>query len=486
MAISSKHPSYTKRILDWQLCRDCYEGEREVKLKGTEYLPATSGQIADGITDVNSVGYQSYNAYKTRAAFPDFMSLAVETAIGIMWSKPPVIELPKAMEPMLEKATTKGEGLMQLLRRINEQQLVTGRLGLLADLPEKPDPARPFPYIAMYVTEDIINWDEGLREQVIEDSLNLVVLDETSNERQANFEWKLVQKYRVLVLGATETNEEAGVYKSGMFSGQNAIFSEEGMIIPSIRGNTLEKIPFVFINGKDIIAQPDNPPLLGLAKLIMTIYRGEADYRQSLFMQGQDTLVIIGGQQDGDQQRVGAGAQLALPIGGDAKYIGVSSTGISEQRQAIEADKKDAASKAGQLIDTSSKSKESGEALKTRIAAQTATLNQIAQSGAEGLKSILRTIAEWMGANPDEVVVTPNLEFADESMTGKDLIDFMTAKTMGAPISLQTIHNMLQDKDVTEYSFEDEVALIQDEVPLITPPTPPGNGGGNNNFPPNG
>lgn len=464
MAIDSKHPLYQKHLPDWVMCRDSYDGERAVKDKGIAYLPPTSGQELDGMQP-NAIGYKAYLSYKARAVFPDFMQTAVETLIGLMWQNPPTIELPKQMEPMLEKATTKGESLLQLLRRINEQQLVTGRVGLLADLPPTPDPVNPIPYIALYKTEDIINWDGGTREEVLTDSLNLVVLCESGEERDSKFQWVYKEKYRVLILGDAEANEATGVYKVGVFDGKTE-FNEESLVEPSIRGTTLKKIPFTFINSKDIIENPDNPPLLGLVRLCMTIYRTEADYRQSLFMQGQDTLVVLGATEE-DSHRVGAGAALNLPIGGDAKFIGVSSNGLSEQRLAIENDKKQAATKSGQLVDTSSKSKESGDALKTRMAAQTATLNQIAQSGAEGLQTILRTIAEWMNINPDEVKVTPNLDFINDEMLGKDLVDIMTAKTMGAPIALETIHELMQDRSLTELSFEDEMDKIADEVPIM-------------------
>ncbi|MBD4208505.1 hypothetical protein GUH47_21445, partial [Xanthomonas citri pv. citri] len=50
-------------------------------------------------------------------------------------------------------------------------------------------------------------------------------------------------------------------------------------IEPTIRGKTLNRIPFVFINSKDIVARPDDPPLLGLVNLALAIYRGDADYR---------------------------------------------------------------------------------------------------------------------------------------------------------------------------------------------------------------
>jgi len=465
MAINSKHPQYALFFDDWIVMRDTYRGERVVKEKGELYLPATAGMHQDGMGS-EELGRKRYDAYRKRAVFHDFVSDAVEAMMGLLHSKPPAIELPPALEDLRENATPHGESLEALLRRINEEQLVTGRVGLLLDMPENPDPTRPLPHIAVYTAENIINWDDGEIDYELP-SLNLVVLDESEYVRLQDFEWEYKNKYRVLVKGAVDENEPRGkgVYRQGLFEGTDLNFTEAGLIEPNIRGNTLDIVPFVFINTKDILPKPDDPPLLGLASLTLAIYRGEADYRQNLFMQGQDTLVVIGGNDD-DETRTGAGAKIAVPIGGDAKYIGVSSQGLPEQRQGLENDKAAARNKAGQLIDTRSREKESGDALLIRVAAQTATLNTIAKTGAAGLERLLRIAARWVGADPEQVSVTPNLDFAQQPFTSRELVELMTAKSLGAPLSTESIHEILVDKGFTQKDYEEEMRLIEEEVPV--------------------
>ena len=430
-------------------------------------------------------GWVAYNAYKTRAVLPDIMDDAVNAMLGVMHHKPAVIELPSVMEPLREQATTRNENLQMLLRRINEQQLITGRCGILADLPKEPRP-RPggyvqatgktqrindLPYIALYEAEAIINWDQGGRDGIELNNLNIVVLDESGYERKSSdqFQWEEIEKYRVLVLGEVDENEPQGVgtYRVGVFREDGSLdFNEANLIDPAYRGRRAEEIPFTFINACDIVPTPDKPPLLGLGNAILTIYRGEADYRQSLFMQGQDTLVISGGNFEDEAVRLGAGAKIDLPLNGKAEFIGPSSEGIPEQRSALENDYNRAMQKGGQLMDSVSRERESGEALTIRVAARTATLNQIALTGAFGLQHSLRQIARWIGANPEEVVVTPNLDFVDDAFKPDDLVKLITAKNSGAPISLETIHVWLQNKDVTDLDFEDEVAKIEEEEEL--------------------
>jgi len=473
--ISSKHPAYSSNLREWTKLRDCYGGEGVVKDAGQTYLPPTPGHVADGMDNPNADGYKNYMGYLSRARFPDFVSQSIEALVGILHHKPATIELPAAMESLLDNATVKGESLEGLLRRINEEQLITGRLGILADVPDGA-PVGVMPYIAMYKAEDIINWDDGKREDPVKQNLNFVVLDESEQERIDIFNWEQKEKYRVLMLGDPQDNESADegvVYSMGVFrkEAEGTTFNQEAMMEPSIAGENLDQIPFVFINSKDLVSDPDDPPLLGLADLSIAVYRAEADYRQALFMQGQDTLVVVGSllDEDGDdgkETRVGAGAKLNVMQGGDAKYIGVSSTGLPEMRSALENDRREAAEIGGKLLDTRGGDAESGEALRIRVSARTASLTQIAKAGAEGLQMMLRIMAEWVGANPEEVIVEPNLDFADDTIDGRTMVDWMTAKRLGLPLSLESIHRKLQEKDLTELEFEEEVGKIEEETDL--------------------
>lgn len=461
--VQTLHPLYCRQVRDWELMDDAFHGERVVKEKSYKYLPATPGQVLDGLHN-NQAGRKNYVAYKMRARFPEFISSSVEALLGVMHHKPATIELPAAMEPLVEKATNKGESLQMFLRRINEHQLVTGRLGLLADI-EDNAPVGVMPYIALYKAKDVINWDDTKKDIQVREKLNLIVLDESRYERHM-LEWRFKRRYRALTMGELEADEEGPqVYQMAILSEEkNLSLASADLITPSIAGQTLDEIPFVIINSRDLVAEPDDPPLLGLANLAMVVYRAEADYRQALFMQGQDTLVIIGGTDE--EVRAGAGAHINVQQGGDAKYIGTDSKGLKEMRESLQNDKKEASESGGKLLDTRQGTAESGEALKIRVGARTASLNQIAMTGAEGLQTILRSIAKWLKLNPDEVVVTPNLDFADSGLEGRTLVDWMTAKSLGLPLSLESIHRKLQEKDYTELEFEEEMAKIEAEGPM--------------------
>jgi hypothetical protein len=498
MAIPSVHPKYADIAIDWTTLRDLYKGDRQVKAKGDVYLPATAGMKLDGMGP-NGVGLDAYNAYKARAVVPDYIREGVEILVGLLHQKNAIIELPAEMESLRDKATINGETLVALHRRINVEQLITGRVGLLVDLPEEPDPTTPLPYIALYAGEAVINWDDNTETSGF-NAINMVVLNESKYERANEFDWKWMNAYRVLQLGPMLTDEPEGttVYKQGFFTSETEAgltYSEADMIIPMLRGKSLESIPFTFINTKDLLAAPDQPPLMGLANLCLTVYRTEADYRQSLYMQGQDTLVVIGGVRNssgvaGEPEaiRTGAGARIDVDVSGDAKYIGVGSEGLSELRTAVENDRKRAQIKAGELVQSAGSQQESGVALSTRFTAQTATLNHIALSGAGGLENALRQIAKWMGADPKKVKVTPNLEFINFALDGQNFLQIMTARSMGLPISLESLHAVMADRGLTVLDFPTEMAKIAEENKLIAKilPNASAPGAAPNNAPPTG
>lgn len=499
MGLKSAHPRYVEMLPDWRKVRDVYRGERYVKEKGEEYLPPTQGMRLDGYgmytAGKPAVGQEAYEAYLLRAVLPEYVEVAVEVFIGLLHSQPPTVELPAEMEPLRDKVTSLGESIEMLLRRVNEEQLVAGRLGLLLDLPKNPDPAKPLPYIALYVAEAGINWDD---DEIGDDpaKLNMVVLDE-SGFRRDGFDWKYVTKLRVLELEPLQADADGapqfGPYRQGVFTaegGGDPDYVASDMAAPMIRGVTLDEIPFMFVNTKDIVANPDKPPLLQLAEACLAIFRGEADYRQNLFLQGQDTLVIKGDLKRrldpnelpaaGDDQtpvRTGTGSMIHLESGAenDAKYIGVTADGLQEQGKSIENDRRRAEAKAGALSTDNASTAESGEALKTRVAARTASLNQIAKTGAAAVEMMLKAAAKWLGADPEQVKVTPNMEFADYQMTGENLSKIMAAKLAGAPLSRESIHELMAEGGLTKYSYEEEKDLLdQEQAELPAPGTAAG------------
>ena len=472
MAIDDKHPMFVEMVPEWVQMRDTYAGERAVKKKRIEYLPPSEAMLQDGMVTPSSPGWKDYNAYLTRAYFHDVVRDAIRAMIGIMHMKPAVINLPARLAPMMDKATIQGEGMQMLIRRINEAQLLYGRCGLLLDAPTGADPAEALPYIAFYDPDRIINWDAGRRDEG-RNVLDLVVLDESGFQREG-FTWVAERKHRVLTRGTPASLESGWTrpplnapYQVCVKVNDSSMPIPEDFIMPQIAGRALDQIPFVFVGATDLVPEPDEPPLLGLSNLALSIYRGEADYRSTLHYQGQQTLVIIGGNvsdvDENQQLRIGNKGVIDLRLGGDAKYIGVSASGLGEMRQAIKTDDDRAAQFGVTFMDVGSARGASGEALRIRVAARTTTIQQVAVVAGAGLEQCLKLAAEWVGEDPDEVSVVPQTDFADANVAGASLLAFMQAKQLGLPLSLKSLHRMMQLNDLTEMDFDEENEQIEEE-----------------------
>jgi hypothetical protein len=440
-AVDTKHPAYIERFPEWTLMRDTARGENEVKTAGATYLPQPSGfsAQADG-------GRALYDAYQKRAQFPEIVNPTIHGMVGVIHRTEAQIEMPEAMQPLWEKATKDGLPLEALHRRITAELLTTGRYALLADAAAQ---GSDLPWLAGYAAEALINWS---------DDRSLFVLDESGLKREG-FRWEQEQRFRVLEM-------KEGSYTVQTFTGTAMTAGDE--VLPSGRGNAkLTEIPLVVMGARDLSLHPELPPLLGVARSAVALYQLSADYRWQLFMTGQETLVVINGD---PPSAVGAGAVIAIKQGDnagtpDVKYVGPAGTGIAAHRVAIQDERQNAAQSGARLFNSSeSKSAESGDALRIRFAAETATLTSIALASAQGLEKALRHIAIMIGQSPDAVTVKPNLSFVDATLTPEQAASLVSLWQNGA-IAYETLYENLQRGEIAsaERDHEAEWKLIDGE-----------------------
>jgi hypothetical protein len=290
-----------------------------------------------------------------------------------------------------------------------------------------------------------------------------------------SYSWSEERRFRQLDISGADDLDEGGTPVESVPVGVYSTFVEvEGVagdrVVPNFRGRVLDEIPFVFVGSTDLDPKPARLPLLPLSNMALAVYRGDADYRQCLFMQGQDTLVIMGSlngtpggeePEEGTERRVGAGATIDLPVDGDAKFIGVNGEGLPEMRTALENDQKKAREMGSRVLEPRGSQAESGEALKIRVGASVAHLRKIALVGAAGLEAILKVCARWVGADENAVKVVPNLDFADAKRSPADALALQQARKEGLPISDESVHRWMQDNDLTKLEYEDELAKIE-------------------------
>lgn len=440
MPVDTRHPDYVARQPEWVEMRDCQRGATAVKEKGEEYLPMPSGFAVQ-----DDKGIAMYAAYKTRAQFPDIVAPTIGSMVGMIHRREAEITMPDALQGLWERATLDGLPLEAFHRQITTELLETGRYAVLADAPAE---GSDLPYLVGYTAEALLNWSPDR---------TLFVVDESGRQRVEGdeFGWQDVKRYRVLRLAG-------GVYTQQPYEGTDSV----GEIATPTRrgGGNLDAIPLVVVGARDLNVDPDDPPLLGVARAALAAYRLDADYRHQLYMSGQETFVVIGA--DDAPSAVGAGVVITMPLGGDAKYVGPSGTGIAAHRLAILDERQAAVSAGAKMADASKGGVESGEALRIRNVSRTATMVTVAVTSAQGLERALRHIAVMVGLNPADIVVKPNLEFVEELLDPKAAAE-LVKMWQGGAISFETLYENLQRGGIasSERAAGDERELIEGEAP---------------------
>lgn len=466
--ITVKHPLYEEFLPAWQLMRDAFDGEDKIKSAGsppgTKYLPMKSGTAA--IRDPER-RLATYNAYKLRAEFPELVSPTVRGSVGIMLKQAPKIELPKSMEPLLAKATKDGLSLASLHRRIAVELMVTGRYGILPGID-----GNGAPYLAGYVAESIRNWDSDEN-----DTTNYLVLDESAQKRDpATGKWGKVEKYRECVL------DDNGAYSSREWvKGSGGKFDVGAPVVARTRqGVPLGFLPFVFIDTNDLTAAPDDVPLYGLGRLAVRVYRLDADYTFALHMTSEPTPWVNGFDNPVEDRKsgkipttIGSSVIWALPPNAEAGMLEFAGPGLAAQETAITNALNRAVTLGAQILADTSKSAESGDALRLRLGNQASLLNLIAINSAEGLQAALRNVAIWLGEDPESVTVTPNLEFFDQPISALDLNALVAGWQAGA-YSYPSMFDRLKRGQIVppDRTVEEEQELIaQDDVSRAPSPS---------------
>lgn len=458
---TATHPSYDAFAPSWRLMRDAWEGEDEIKARGEAYLPMKSGTRA--IADP-TMRQAAYDAYKLRAEFPELVAPTVRGAVGTMLDQPATIELPAALEPLRERATRDGLTLDSLHRRIATELMLTGRYGVLPGLSAAGEP-----YLAGYVTEAVTNWDTDAEQRP-----NFVMLNESGLMRDpATGKWEQTDQYR-------ECFMQDGRYMARVWTkGAAGWVSDKPVEAADRKRQPLAELPFVFIDTNDLTPEPDDVPLYGLAKLAVRVYRLDADYTFALHMTSEPTPWANGFSDPVEAVEkghapttLGSSKLWLLPEGATAGYLEFTGPGLDAQDKAIKSSLDRAVIFGAQLLADTQRTAESGEAIKLRLGNQTSTLKSIALTSASGLERALKNVAVWMGEDPNKVVVTPNTDFFDHTLSPQEITAIVVGWQAGA-YSRKTMFERFKQGELipAERTFEEEQDLIEAEGPTgLIPP----------------
>lgn len=459
MTVKAQHADYSAMATRWNMCRDAAEGEHAVHAAGELYLPKLPEEKPE-----------SYNLRRSMTPWFNATWRTISGLRGMMFRKPPVIEVTAALDEAIKDIDLAGTTLQGLAQNVAIEALTVGRVGLLVDYPAEAttgmtrldaERLKLRASIAMYKSESIINW----REKRINGStvLSMVVLKENA-ELPADNEFEMVLEERYRVLDLIEGKYRQRVFKCDK-NGKDEQIGKD--VLPLMNNKPLDYIPFVFIGVDCIGPKVESPPLIDLVTMNFKHYGQATSYERGCFFSGLPSLFVTGHNSDDTKIYIGGSMANVLPQP-DAKayFVEVQSefnalrTNLQDKQQAM-------AVLGARMLESQKAGVESGDAIARRQTGEESLLSCVSQTISMGVTLALHWLAAWEGVDGD-VKCELNRDFLPASMDAQMLTALVAAWQSGA-ISQNSLFHMLKQGEIIEdgIDFEEEQGRIAEASPVL-------------------
>ena len=477
--MSFLHPQYEKMQQRWKDARDAADGEYEVHAAREEHLPRLNMEADD--------------AYNLRLKMTPWFGATWRTIIalrGMIFRRPPDIEVPDSIEPLLPDIDNAGTSFTSFAQKIALDDLIVGRVGVLVDYTPVAEGATVAdaqnvgarPYLCMYATENILNWEytsTGGKRQ-----LSLVRLREDP-AGYPEVELKDGEElHKVLMLEQGQYVQY--LYQISTASGKETLV-EGWPRYPKRNTQPIPFIPFQPIGVDSLECKPEIPPLMDLITMNYHHYEQSSAYERGCFLSGLPTLFIYGdaGGEDGKGSTVYLGGSKANVYANPqtkAEFVEVQSS-FDALLKNIEKKEFQMGVLGARMLEPRNAGVESGEAWKRKQAGDESVLVDMSTTLSEGMTNPLRWMAWWLGQeDEEETKVEFNKEFMPPNVDSALLTSWMTMYIQGG-MSWKTLFYNLDRAGMYPPGTkeEDEKGMIEEGTPgMGTLPTGGSRNGGDN------
>lgn len=445
MPITSHHPYYRLYSERWTNCRDAFEGQEAVKDAGVRYLPKLSGQDD-----------KEYDAYKTRALFYSITSKTLSALIGMAMDQVPELKYPDKLKPYFEDHS--GTQFYELFGKSLQETLLMGRFGVLVDRPVNGGK----PYITMYPTESIINWE------VLDDgTFTMVVLKEGYLERNSEDEYLIEVKTRYRKLEIIDGKLWISVYTTG---GAPTDYVATQPTTITNTGIQMDYIPFFCVTPEGLGVDPVKPPMQDIVDINLSHYRTSADLEHGRHFTGLPTPYVTGAESQ-NKMHIGSTSAWVIPeASAKVGYLEFTGQGLQSLEKALAEKQSQLASLSARLIDNSTRGSEAAETVKLRYLSETSSLRAIVRAVQALLNAVYNCIADMEGFGKTAVSIALNTEFLDSKMTAAELKAWSEAYLAGAVTKEMYIHALKKGHALPPPG--EPMGDLKDPPPRV----PPGNG----------
>lgn len=480
--VTKRHRDYDKMAPKWRRCRDVVAGEDEIHAGAELYLP--------------KLLEESDLEHKARIARTPFFNATWRTIggfIGLLYRKPPTLEVSDKLAKLLEDVTMSGVSFDAFAQDVTLEDLEVSRLGVLVDHSQWPvgddgkaktltvaqaEALALRPSMSLYKAESIINWEYGKVDNATQ--LTQVRLVETEVEKTSEFESSAFEVVRVLDLFE-------GKYRSRKFKFETEEQIGED-VYPLMNGKPLAYIPFYFIgpDGTDGAIEP--PVLIDLVNLNVKHYQVSADYENACHFVGSPTPWVTG-YASNQMDRLGNPIIDKFVIGSTTAWVfpdpntKVGFLAVEGDIGPLEKnlDRKEAqmAAIGSRMLAPEKGGVEAAQTLVLRHAGENSVLAAIAIAVSGGLTKALKTFAEWAGEASDKIKFEINRDFIPLNVDAQTLTAWLAA-VQGGRMSGETFFELIKRGDLVapDVTYEEEQARIDSTpiaAPLADPNAPPSN-----------
>jgi hypothetical protein len=447
--VSNYHEEYEFWRPIWRKMRDLASGEDRIKERGTEYLPKLDGQAND-----------QYEAYLKRSVFMPIMSRTLEGLMGSIFQRPPKFNnVPEDLD--VASITYDNQSLSQFVKNFTREILHMSRGGILVDVPENGGT----PYFAAYQTEQIRNWQYGLRDgrQVV---IQVVLYEVTETPYLSGYGTSYNHQYRTLEI-------VDGVYRQRITfadeTGRPVPGAAERIITPLRRGKPLKYIPFIFVNRTDLTPRISKPALLDIGNMNLSHYRSYADLEQGRHYTALPTYWIAGpGEHDDTQFFVGAENLWMLDVDDRCGILEFNGHGLVFLENGVTMKEQQMALLGARIVGQARRvAAEAADTTQLRYKGEQAILLDTTDTINEGLSSALRILVWWHDdiQLTDEEILTISIElnqdFSDGETTPREL-RVMQQLHEGGILPLEVLFNVFKASGVvpTYMTVEEFQAML--------------------------
>lgn len=487
MSVKHTHPEYDAMLDKWDRCIIVAKGQDAVHGANTLFLPQLTDQTNG-----------EYDSYKSRALFYNATWRTIVGLQGMLFRKPPEIDVPPSVEPLLDDVTMSGVSLHMFALELSEECLKVGRAGVFVDYPTVDVNATTAadaimanlrPIFKMYTAKAITNWKT--RTYKNSTVLSLVVLREIVAVPVDEYEDKEEERFRVLDLldlidpktGAFETVYRVREVRVEMQDGKEVDVVLK-TTFPIIGGKVLDYIPFQFVGVDDTSWCIDEPPLIDLVDTNLSHYRVTADYEHGCHFTGLPTPVISGYQPEAGGEKFYIGSMTAWVFphpNAKATYLEFTGQGLGCLKENLERKENMMAVLGARMLEAQPSGVESADTAAIHRGGEQSMLASVAQAISIGITKALTTFCKFAGADTSSIKFELNRDFFPIPMDALTLTAIIAGWQNGA-YSYETMFENLRKGEIVAEDQDakaEQASVKANPPPVFDVPTTPGNRAGN-------